>query len=84
MNDEEKAWTALVDRNYDERLEEWGGDFRLALRSAIHDWYVACRSTSSGLVRAPAVVLSGLPAKTRVEAIDIPAATSQEAANPSA
>lgn len=82
MNDDEKAWTALVDRNYDERLEEWGGDFRLALRAAIHDWYVACRSASSGFVCAPSVAKSGFSPKARTDAIDIPAAGSPEASSP--
>ena len=82
MNDEDAAMVALVDRDYDRRLEEWGGDFRLALRSAIYDWYVACRGSSSGLHRAPPVALSRFLPKTHPAALDIPDANSPEASSP--
>jgi hypothetical protein len=83
VNENDRAVAALVDREYDRRLEEWNGDLRLVARAAIYDWYVACAGNSSGLHRAPPVVSSGFSPKPQVEAIDIPSAKSPEASSPS-
>ena len=59
-----------------------GGDHDLALDLLVRCHAISCLRISAGYARAGSVVLPRLPPKKRIEAIDIPSATSPEASSP--
>lgn len=61
-----------------------GGDHDLALDLLVRCHAVSCDRISSGYTRAGGVYRARLPPKAQVEAIDIPAPGSPQAASPSA
>jgi hypothetical protein len=77
MNDEQ-----IIEAKIARYMAEAGGDPRGAMRLMAIDLHRYGGLVSSGLVGAPRVVPSRLPPKAQVEAIDIPASNSPEAASP--
>jgi hypothetical protein len=79
MNDEE-----IIANKIGRYMAEAGGDPRGAMRLMAIDLHRLGGLVSHGLVGAPPVARSGFSPKPKVEAIDIPNATSPAASNPSA
>jgi hypothetical protein len=78
MNDEE-----IIANKIGRYMAEAGGDPRGAMRLMAIDLHRLGGLVSHGLVGAPPVARSGFsPKPKRVEAIDIPDATSPEASSP--
>jgi hypothetical protein len=72
----------ILDRICDRYMEEAGEDMRYALRLLAFDFHRLGGMVSSGYARvAPVSVARPLP-KARVEALDIPAANTPQAASP--
>ncbi len=77
MNDRQ-----ILDSITDRYMEEAGEDIHYALRLLAFDFHRLSGMVSSGYGRFAPLTRSGFLPKTRVEAIDIPAPASQEAASP--
>jgi hypothetical protein len=77
MNDEE-----IIANKIARYMAEAGGDPRGAMRLMAIDLHRFGGLVSSGLIGAPPVARSGFSPKPKVEAIDIPNATSPEASSP--
>lgn len=60
-----------------------GGDHDLAMDLLVRCHAISCLRISAGYARSGSVVRAGLHPKAKVEAIDIPAASSPEASSPS-
>jgi hypothetical protein len=78
VNDEE-----IIANKIGRYMAEAGGDPRGAMRLMAIDLHRFGGLVSSGLVGAPPVARSGFSPKPKVEAIDIPSASSPQGTSPS-